>query len=177
VTGDRAQEGKPRPEIRRLRAEDGAAFLALVDAHADFEGMARPAADARARLLTHALSEPPLYRGYVAIVAGEVVGYAMVFLAYSSFLARPTLFIEDIFIGERERGKGVGTVFLQRLAAEALALGCARMEWMVQHWNEAAIGFYVAQGARPLADWCPYRVDGDALAALAKGAGLPATGS
>jgi GNAT superfamily N-acetyltransferase len=161
-------------EIRRLHAEDGPAFLALVDAHADFEGMERPTLEARERLLTHALSQPPLYRGYVATVAGEVVGYAMVFLAYSSFLARPTLFIEDIFVADAVRGRGVGTTFLQALASEALALDCARMEWMVQHWNEAAIGFYVGQGARPLSDWRPYRVDGDALTALARG--LPAAG-
>jgi GNAT superfamily N-acetyltransferase len=167
--------------IRRLAFEDAPAFLALVDAHADFEGMARPTPDARGRLIAHALAETPLYRGYVATVGGEgngnvagdrnagaeVVGYAMVFLAYSSFLARPTLFIEDIFVAEHARNRGVGRVFMRALAAEALALECGRMEWMVQHWNEAAIGFYEGLGARPLADWRPYRIDGDTLAALA----------
>lgn len=163
--------------VRRFEAGDAAAFLGLVDAHADFEGMARPTSEARARLVAHALAEPPLYRGYVALAGGKVVGYAMVFLAYSSFLARPTLFIEDIFVAEEVRGRGIGTVVFRALAAEAMALGCARMEWMVQHWNEGAIGFYLGQGARPLTDWRPYRVEGDALAALAEQDGLPATGS
>ncbi len=163
----------PNPDvvIRRLARADADAFLALVDAHADFEAMARPTPEARARLMEHALAEPPLYRGYVATMDDRVVGYAMVFLAYSSFLARPTLFIEDIFVAQDVRGRGVGRVLMQALAAEALALDCARMEWMVQHWNREAIQFYEGLGARSLADWRPYRVDGEALAALASGPG------
>jgi GNAT superfamily N-acetyltransferase len=146
-------------EVRRLQPGDTEAFLSLVDAHADFEGMPRPSPEARARLIEHALMDPPLQRSYVALMEGEVVGYAIVFLAYSSFLARPTFFIEDIFIRATHRGQGVGTTFMAALADEARSLACGRIEWMVQHWNESAQRFYARQGAYPLSDWQPWRLD------------------
>lgn len=148
-----------RLDVQALTSADAEAFLALVDAHADFEGMPRPTPDARERLVAHALMDPPLQRSYVGRLGGEIVGYAIVFLAYSSFLARPTFFIEDLFIRQEDRGRGLGQAFLEALKSEARRLECGRIEWMVQHWNEAAIRFYAKQGAYPLSDWRPWRMD------------------
>jgi GNAT superfamily N-acetyltransferase len=158
-------------EIRLLEPGDGAMLGAMVHAHADFEGEPRPEPSAMDRLVQHALSTPPLVRAHLAWVQGEPAGYTLTFLAYSSFLARPTLFIEDIFVVEPFRGLRIGEALLRYQAREALRLACGRLEWMVQDWNTDAIRFYHRHGARELTSWRPYRVDGEALQELALGAG------
>lgn len=155
--------------IRPVTSDDVDIFLDLVDAHADFEQMDRPDPEARTRLIRDALAEPPRYRAYLATIEGHDVGYAITHEAYSSFLARPTLFLEDIFVYSRYRGHGFGGVMFQYLVSEAVRLGCGRMEWMVQEWNEGAIRFYERRGAIELDEWRTYRIDQDQLARLASG--------
>jgi len=154
--------------IRPLTAEDADVYLALVDAHADFENMDRPTPEARERLLRDALANPPRYRAYLATIDERDVGYSITYLAYSSFLARPTFFLEDIFVFSEYRGRGFGGAMFDYLVQEAVRLECGRMEWMVQDWNEGAIRFYERRGAIQLSEWHTYRIDQEQLGLLAE---------
>ncbi len=99
----------------------------------------------------------------------------MVFETYSTFLALPTLYLEDLFVLPEARRKGVGDALVRECALEAVRLGCGRMEWQVLAWNDLAIGFYEALGAVPLhADWSCYRLDGVALERLTQITSKPA---
>jgi GNAT superfamily N-acetyltransferase len=95
------------------------------------------------------------------------VGFALFFPTYSTFLARPGIWLEDLFVEPEHRGHGVGTALLAHLAALAVARGCGRLEWSVLDWNEPSIGFYRALGAAPMDEWTTFRLTGDALGALA----------
>lgn len=154
------------PEIRPATAGDGAAFLALVDALADYEQLPRPDAAARARLLRDGFGPAPRFETFLARLDGRPVGYAFYYYTYSSFLARPTLWLEDLFVVPEARGRGIGLALLRRLGREAAARACGRMEWTVLDWNRPAIEFYDRLGARPMSEWTTYRLDGAALAAL-----------
>lgn len=158
--------------VRRAGAADAPVLLELVDALADYERLARPDAAARERLVRDAFGPAPRFEAWLFESAGEPVGYAIVFETYSSFLARPTLFLEDLFVLPARRRGGVGRAALRFLAAEAIRRGCGRVEWMVLDWNEPALAFYDALGAERLA-WTSYRLAGDALARL----GSPVAGA
>ncbi len=103
----------------------------------------------------------------IAEDAGEPVGFALFFHNYSTFLARPGIYLEDLYVRESHRGKGIGKALLANLAAIAVERECGRLEWAVLDWNTDAIGFYERLGARPNSDWTVYRLTGDALSALA----------
>jgi GNAT superfamily N-acetyltransferase len=105
---------------------------------------------------------------------GEPAGFAVFFHTYSTFEGRPGLYLEDLFVLPRWRGRGLGRRLIAELARIAIARGCARMEWSVLDWNEMALRVYRSVGARPLDEWTVQRLDGDALRALAAEAG-PAT--
>jgi GNAT superfamily N-acetyltransferase len=149
--------------IRALRSGDVPRLLELIDGLADYERLPRPDAAARERLVADALSDPPRFRTLLAEVDGEVLGYAIYFFTYSSFRARPTLYLEDIFVVPDRRGQGAGMALLRACARQAVANDCARMEWQVLSWNTPSIDFYKRLGARPLEDWLPFRLDEDAL--------------
>ncbi len=150
--------------MRKLQAADTPRLLELIDGLADYEKLPRPDADARQRLAADALADPPRFRTLLADVDdGTVVGYAIYFFTYSTFRARSTLYLEDIFVLPAQRGQGAGVALFRACAREAVALGCARMEWQVLSWNEPSIEFYKRLGARQLDDWLPFRLDGAAL--------------
>ena len=109
----------------------------------------------------------PYAETLIAEEDGEPVGFALFFHNYSTFLAQPGVYLEDLYVRESERGKGIGKALLSRLAAIAVERNCGRLEWSVLDWNVDAIGFYERLGARPNSDWTVYRVTGDALSALA----------
>jgi ribosomal protein S18 acetylase RimI-like enzyme len=96
------------------------------------------------------------------------VGFAVFFHNYSTWLGRPGLYLEDLFVHPEARGRGYGRRLLAHLARIAEARGCPRMEWSVLDWNAPAIGFYRALGAIPMDEWTVYRLTGPALAALAR---------
>jgi GNAT superfamily N-acetyltransferase len=143
-------------------------LLELIDGLADYEKLARPDEAARARLAADAVSEPPRFRTLLAELDGELVGYAIYFFTYSTFRARPTLYLEDVFVLPDRRSQGAGVALFRACAREAVAQGCARMEWQVLAWNEPSIQFYERLGARHLTDWLPFRLDDDALRAVAE---------
>jgi GNAT superfamily N-acetyltransferase len=110
----------------------------------------------------------------VAEDAGRIVGYALFFHNYSTFLARRGLYLEDLYVQPSQRGTGLGTAMLQALAAIAVERQCARFEWTVLDWNAPAIRFYEKLGAAVLPEWRVVRMTGDALERLAAPAGQPA---
>ena len=101
----------------------------------------------------------------------EPVGFALFFHNFSTFLGRPGLYLEDLFVRPDARGRGVGQALLRYLARLAVDRGCGRFEWSVLDWNESAIRFYRSLGAQPLEEWTVMRVTGDALERLAAGGG------
>lgn len=104
----------------------------------------------------------------IAEEGGEPAGFALWFYNYSTFLARHGIYLEDLFVRPRFRGRGLGKALLQNLAARALREGCGRLEWSVLDWNAPSIAFYESLGARPLSEWKVYRLTGEALGKLAQ---------
>ena len=155
--------------VRAATASDADTLLSLVDALADYEKLDRPTSDARERLKLDAFGPNPRIRAYIADVDGTAAAYAITFDAYSSFLARPTLYLEDLFVLPDYRRLGVGRAFFRFLAAEAVRRGCGRMEWAVLDWNQLAIDFYEKIGARRMKEWYVYRLTADQLQDLAAG--------
>ncbi len=159
--------------VRQARREDADTLLQLIDALADYEKLARPDAAARERLAADGFErEPPRFQTLLADEGGVPVGYALFFETYSSFLAQPTLYIEDIFVLPEARTRGAGSVLFKALASEALARDCGRMEWVVLDWNEVAQNFYRRRGGRHLQDWHYYRLTRDGIEDLARENGV-----
>lgn len=101
---------------------------------------------------------------------GETAGFALYFHSFSTWLGKPGIYLEDLFVREPFRGRGFGRALLAELARIGLKRGCGRLEWAVLDWNEPAIGFYRALGAVPMDQWTTYRLQGEALARLASSA-------
>jgi GNAT superfamily N-acetyltransferase len=97
----------------------------------------------------------------------ECAGFAAYFATYSTFLAQPGLYLEDLYVKPHLRGKGTGSALLKHVASIATERGCGRVEWEVLDWNEPAIQFYKKLGAAPIEEWTKYRLSGDALQSLA----------
>ena len=154
--------------LRAARREDVPAIVGLIEELALYE---RQPGDCHAdpRLLEQHLFGPkPFAEAIVAETAGEVFGFALFFHNYSTWLTRPGLYLEDLYVRPERRGMGAGKALLVELARIAAARGCGRMEWSVLTWNEPAIGFYRALGAVPMDGWRTYRLTGDALEALGR---------
>jgi len=137
-------------------------FIYLVERLAEYERLQPPDEDARERLRRHGLSENPRYEAYMARVDGQYVAYVIYFFNYSSFLAMPTLYLEDIFVLEEHRRKGIGSRLFKFCAEQALDAGCGRIEFCVLTWNTPAQGFYEKNMAEKL-NWYFYRLDRDRL--------------
>jgi GNAT superfamily N-acetyltransferase len=139
--------------VRPARPEDAPAYLALVRALAEFEKLPGPTQEAAGRLVADAFGDAPRYQLTVAELDGEVVAYAVSFLTYSTFLALPSFFLEDLFVHPRARRRGVARAMMAHLRERARSLGCGRFEWMVLDWNVDARRFYAGLGAELQADW------------------------
>lgn len=153
--------------VREAKEEDAASILSLVVALADFERLPPPDDAAQSRLIANAFGPSRRFEIFLAEVDGAVVGYAFVFETYSTFLALPTLYLEDLFVLPQFRGQKVGYDLFTHCAREAVRRGCGRFEWTVLEWNTHAISFYERLGARHMSDWLLYRLDGEALARFA----------
>ena len=146
-------------EIRFATRTDAPDFIALIQALADFEKLPGPDDAARERLIEHAFGPHPKYEVLVAEVEGEIVAYAIFFHTYSTFRAKPTLFLEDLFGHPRARRRGVARAMLAQLRGLAEERDCGRFEWMVLDWNTDAQKLYDGVGAKMLNDWRLYRTD------------------
>jgi GNAT superfamily N-acetyltransferase len=146
------------PVIRKAVASDEPAILALVDALADYEKLDRPSPEARARLMHDLFGPKPRIDCFLAFLDGYPVGYAIVLESYSSFLALPTLYLEDLFILDEYRKRGAGRALFLGALEEAKRRGCGRMEWTVLDWNQLAIDFYDKTGGKHMAEWQLYRI-------------------
>lgn len=110
----------------------------------------------------------PYAETVLAEVDGHAAGFALFFHSFSTFLGRPGIYLEDLFVVPEHRGQGIGRALLAHLAHLAVERGCGRLEWAVLDWNSEAIAFYERLGARPNSEWTTYRVAGEALDRLAR---------
>jgi GNAT superfamily N-acetyltransferase len=153
--------------IRAAAPADTALILGFIRELAEYERLAH-AVSATEEDLRRTLFGPEAYaHALIAQVEGQPQGFAVYFFNYSTFLGRPGLYLEDLYVRPAARGRGLGRSLLAHLAGIALERGCARMEWAVLDWNERAIGFYLSLGAAPNAQWTTYRLSIDALRRLA----------
>lgn len=157
--------------IRDARADDIDTIHAFIRALADYEKLAHAVKADRDTLARYLFGPRPMAEVLIAEHGGRAVGFALFFHNFSTFEARPGLYLEDLFVLPEARGMGAGKALLVRLAQLAIERDCARLEWWVLDWNEPAIAVYRAIGAKPMDEWTVQRVDGDALVALANNGG------
>lgn len=153
--------------LRPATPDDAPTLLTLVRGLADYERAPGDVVATEADYVRALSSSPPEMEALIAEGDGAALGFALFFPTWSTWRGRPGIHLEDLFVLPTARGRGVGRALLSRVAAIAVARGCARLEWQVLDWNEPAIGFYRALGARSLDEWTAMRVDGHALTALA----------
>jgi GNAT superfamily N-acetyltransferase len=146
------------PVVRRAVPDDAQAILTLVDALADYEKLARPTPDARDRLIRDLFGPRPRMDCWLAFLDGYPAGYAFALESYSSFLALPTMYLEDLFVLPEYRSRKAGYALFGEVLSEARRRGCGRMEWTVLDWNQLAIDFYRKLGGRHLKEWHLYRI-------------------
>jgi GNAT superfamily N-acetyltransferase len=159
------------PLIRAAQREDVALLLALFADLAEYEKLTHEL-DATEEQLAQALfGASPAAEALIAERGGEAAGYALFFPTFSSFLATPGIWLEDLFVRPEHRRAGVGRALLARLAARVRERGGARLEWAALDWNELALGFYRGLGAKPLEEWVTLRLVGEPLDRLAAEAG------
>ena len=156
-------------EITPATAADVPLLLALIRALADYERLADQVSATEDRLRESLFGPRPAAEAVIGRLDGEPAGFALFFQTYSTFLGRPGMYLEDIFVKPECRGRGLGEALLRHLARVVVARQCGRFEWAVLDWNVPAIGFYRKLGADVLADWRICRVAGGALARLADG--------
>ena len=153
------------PLIRSATPVDVALVLEFIRALADYEKLAAEVTATEAQLHATLFSANPVAHGVLAFDAdGTPAGFAIYFFNYSTFLAKPGLYLEDLFVKPEFRGRGFGKALLLHLAKLANARGCGRMEWSVLDWNQPAIEFYESLGARRMKEWQICRLTGAALA-------------
>jgi len=156
--------------IRKAKAGDADLVIAFIHALARYEKLAGPTPDGEERIRRFGWGPTPLFEVLLAFEDDRPVGFALYFYQFSTFAARPTLYLEDLFVHPEERGRGYGKALLAALALEAGQRDCGRMDWMVLDWNTPAIEFYRRLGADVLPEWELCRLSGDALVALAQAA-------
>jgi GNAT superfamily N-acetyltransferase len=159
--------------IRAALPEDVPEILALVRELAEYEKLSHAVTADEARLRAHLFGEPR-YAEAVLVCERDASGtercsgFALYFHSYSTFLAKPGLYLEDIFVRPRFRGRGCGKALMLYLARLAVERGCGRFEWSVLDWNTPSIDFYRSLGAQPMKEWLIQRVSGPALERLAR---------
>ncbi len=156
-------------QIRPANPTDVSLIRELIAGLADYEKLRHECVATDALLLEALFGERPYAEVVIAERDGLAAGFALFFHNFSTFLARPGIYLEDLFVQPDHRGFGVGQALLRHLAALALERQCGRLEWSVLDWNVDAIRFYETLGARPQDAWTTYRVTGDALTQLATG--------
>ncbi|MAD82124.1 MAG: N-acetyltransferase [Deltaproteobacteria bacterium] len=155
-------------KIRQAEVEDVAEILLLIKELAVYEHLLDEVV-ATEELLKETLfgiNSPAEVQ--LAYSEGAILGFSLYFRTFSTFLGRPGIYLEDLYVRESARGRGVGEALLRQLAQRTLEIGGGRLEWAVLNWNKPAIGFYQKMGAAPLDEWTTYRVTGKNLQELAE---------
>lgn len=153
--------------VRRAEPRDVPTLHGCIGELAEYELLAAEFVADRESLQRFLFGARPVAEALIAEVEGEAAGFALYFHTFSTFLARPGLYLEDLYVRSAHRGRGVGRALLREVARVAVERGCGRLEWAVLNWNEPAIGFYERLGASPLREWTTYRLTGHALGDLA----------
>ncbi len=157
--------------IRPARETDVPAIRSLIEALADYERLRDQCVATDGQLRSTLFGDRPAAEVLIAeLASGEIGGFALFCGNYSTFLAKPGIWLEDLFVRPEYRGQGLGRMLLAALARLAEARGCGRVDWAVLDWNTPSIGFYESLGARGMTDWTTFRLTGDALTALATNA-------
>ena len=154
-------------KLRTAEPRDIPAIVGLITELAEFEHLAHLVRATPEALLPHLFGDKPVAEAVVADVAGRVVGFALFFTNFSTFLAQPGLYLEDLYVQPAVRGAGIGKALLRHLGALAVARDYGRFDWSVLDWNENAIRFYEKMGAVVMPEWRICRVAGAALARFA----------
>ena len=155
-------------KIRAGTRRDVPAILALIRGLAEYEKLGHEVEATLARIRQHGFGKRRYFETLLCFEGRRPVGFALYFFTYSTFLAKPTLYLEDLFVVPEARGHGAGKALLAALARVATRRGCGRMEWAVLDWNTPAIGFYERLGARLRKDWILTRLTGTPLHALGR---------
>ena len=159
--------------LRRAAREDAPALIELIVALADFEKITAPTEAEQQRLIEHGFGDRPRFEAWLAFWADvpKPVGYAVLFEAYSTFRASPTLYLEDVFVLPEYRRRGIGSALLRHCVRLAHERGCERMEWTCLDWNKKAQAVYERIGARHLSEWYLYRLTRDGMEKFLSGSG------
>ena len=149
--------------IERVTQQNFKDLIFLIEKLAEYEHLPPPDAEASSRLKRDGITRKnPKYEAYIAKLDGKAVGYLLFFMTYSSFLALPTLYLEDIFVLEEHRRQGIGQKLFEYCIQIAKDRCCGRIEFCVLNWNEPAIRFYEKNKAKKL-NWTFYRLDKDQI--------------
>jgi GNAT superfamily N-acetyltransferase len=154
-------------EIRGAAEDDVPLILSLIRELAEYERLSHEVSATEETLRDSLFGERRVAETLLAYLGDDPAGFVLFFHNFSTFLGRPGIYLEDLYVRPEFRGAGVGRAFLRCLAKLAKDRGCGRLEWSVLDWNEPAIRFYEALGAVPMADWTVYRLAGEALDELA----------
>jgi GNAT superfamily N-acetyltransferase len=157
----------PGFEIKPATVEDVPLILAFIRKLAEYERLADKVVATEEGLRAALFGERPYAEVVIGYDESEPVGFALFFHNFSTFVGRPGIYLEDLYVDERRRGRGFGKSLLAHLAKLARERGCGRVEWAVLDWNEPSINFYKGLGAVPMDEWTVFRVSGDALEKLA----------
>lgn len=158
----------PRTRLRFATESDAPLILELIRALADYERLAHEVVADETALARTLFGERRVAEVVIAEHEGAPAGFALFFHSYSTFLGRPGIYLEDLFVRPELRGRGIGETLLAFLARIAVERGCGRLEWSVLDWNEPAIRFYERLGARAMNEWTVFRVAGEGLEGLAR---------
>ena len=154
-------------QLRSATRDDSALILSLIRELAEFEKLLHEVQATEQTLSEHLFGTQPRAEVLIAEVDGQTAGFALYFHNFSTFLGKPGLYLEDLYIRPAFRGRGYGRRIMQALARIAVDRGCGRFEWWVLDWNHPAVEFYRSLGAEAMSDWTVQRVTGTALLALA----------
>ncbi len=165
--GEAAAPGGDGLALRAATAADVPALLELVRGIAEYERLSHEVEATEALLERHGFGPRPVFEAVLAESGGRAVGFALYFFTFSTFKARPTLYLEDLFVRPEARGRGIGRRLLVHLARIAVARECGRMEWAVLDWNTPARDFYFKLGAVAMDDWTVFRMTPEAFRRLA----------
>jgi GNAT superfamily N-acetyltransferase len=155
--------------IRPATPADVPVIAGLIRALAEYEKLADHVSFDETKIAEHLFGQRAYAECLLAEPDGEAVGFALFFHNYSTFLGKPGIYLEDLFVVPEHRGRGLGKALLAGIGKLAVERECGRIEWSVLDWNTPAIGFYEKLGAKPVGGWTVYRLTGDSIAELARG--------